>query len=488
MLRLENPAAIRRAGQFFQDSGYTSKNIHGDLGFTELPWRKLRNRHLLRYKARERVPLHVLLRLFYVGDSIPLEQLQGIIPPDVLSAMTDSGLLELTNGIAAGACFVLPFGEEWVVASDQITHMEDQDLPDIVSQANSTTMILENFAVRRPARAALDLGTGCGALALLLSRFSDSVLATDINARAIFFTKFNAFLNGVSNIECQVSDAFAAAAGRKFDRILANPPFYVGPVHHFVFCDSPLELDGFCRKLAKEAPQYLEEGGFFQMLCEWVEIAGQPWTDHLTEWFEGSGCDVLVLKYHHMTPSQYAHDRLFEANPLHPEKDEDVFAERLRFYESHGVHRICGGAVAMRRRSGENWIRMEDFLNIPKVPFGEAVLDRFATQDVGMNLTDEDIANARPKLSPHTRLRQEWQQNNAEWSLVNQELGITQGFAAMLRVDPMVAQTIAQFNGGQTIRELAAAIAASVNGNPAMVQTEVTRLVRKMLRNGFVTL
>ena len=43
-----------------------------------------------------------------------------------------------------------------------------------------------------------------------------------------------------------------------------------------------------------EAPRYLEENGVFQMICEWVEVEGEPWEQRLQSWTAGSGCDVFV--------------------------------------------------------------------------------------------------------------------------------------------------------------------------------------------------
>ena len=35
-----------------------------------------------------------------------------------------------------------------------------------------------------------------------------------------------------------------------------------------------MELDQYCRRVAREAPAHLKEGGYLQMVCEWVQIGG----------------------------------------------------------------------------------------------------------------------------------------------------------------------------------------------------------------------
>lgn len=78
----------------------------------------------------------------------------------------------------------------------------------------------------------LDLCTGSGCIGLSLAHaFPESrIYATDINPAALSLTQRNAYLLGITNIECFQSDLFAAfeKTPQKFDLILANPP-YISP-------------------------------------------------------------------------------------------------------------------------------------------------------------------------------------------------------------------------------------------------------------------
>src|SRR5215213_3279938 len=64
---------------------------------------------------------------------------------------------------------------------------DDSDRPDVVQGATRAAQTLAGLLVRRRVRRALDLGTGCGVLALLLARTAERVVATDINPRALQF-------------------------------------------------------------------------------------------------------------------------------------------------------------------------------------------------------------------------------------------------------------------------------------------------------------
>jgi len=78
-------------------------------------------------------------------------------------------------------------------------------------------------------RSALDMGTGSGIGAVFAARAGWSVTAVDINPSACRCARINAALNGLEGaIEVLEGDLFKPIAGRVFDLILFNPPFFRG--------------------------------------------------------------------------------------------------------------------------------------------------------------------------------------------------------------------------------------------------------------------
>lgn len=73
----------------------------------------------------------------------------------------------------------------------------------------------------------LDMGTGCGILALISAESSQEVVATDINPFAVNCTKKNAELNGLNHkIDVLAGDLFDPIGKKeKFDLITFNPPY-----------------------------------------------------------------------------------------------------------------------------------------------------------------------------------------------------------------------------------------------------------------------
>ncbi|GGI93938.1 hypothetical protein GCM10010121_000370 [Streptomyces brasiliensis] len=78
----------------------------------------------------------------------------------------------------------------------------------------------------------LDLGTGSGVLAAEAARLGARVTAVDISWRAVGAAWINALLNG-QTVRVRHGDMAAAVPGRRFDLVVANPPYVPAP------CDSP---------------------------------------------------------------------------------------------------------------------------------------------------------------------------------------------------------------------------------------------------------
>jgi release factor glutamine methyltransferase len=124
----------------------------------------------------------------------------------------------------------------------------------------------------------LDMGTGCGAIAVSLAReVQDArIWATDISDKALEVARFNAKKHGVlDRIQFRRGDLWEAVEGENtpFDIILSNPPYVASEEYR----DLPpevrdyeprLALDGkeggmhYLFGIASAAPRYLKPGGW----------------------------------------------------------------------------------------------------------------------------------------------------------------------------------------------------------------------------------
>lgn len=97
---------------------------------------------------------------------------------------------------------------------------------EVYEPAEDTFLIARNLSVERGARV-LDMGAGCGILAVLAARNASRVVAVDINPQAVKCTLGNAAANGVSaKVEARLGNLFAVLKAEEvFDLIVFNAPY-----------------------------------------------------------------------------------------------------------------------------------------------------------------------------------------------------------------------------------------------------------------------
>ena len=120
----------------------------------------------------------------------------------------------------------------------------------------------------------LDLGTGCGAIALAIahSRPDVEVLACDNSAAALDVARENAQRRGIANVAFMQSDWYGALDAQRFNLIVSNPPYVAATDPHLAQGDLRFEPssalasgdDGLhdIRHIVAHAQAHLEPGGW----------------------------------------------------------------------------------------------------------------------------------------------------------------------------------------------------------------------------------
>ncbi len=486
MLKPQAAAQAARLKGYLKEVAFTPQGVRARVQTDLLVGRHRENLPLLLYRTRELDALNVLIRWFVVGEPVAQVAAMEFIPSDILKLLEDCGLLTLTDGNLASPVMLAPFEQFWI-ATDTYARLSKGSGEDDVLMVNNTTLFLLNLAIRTPCRSLLDLGTGCGVVAVVAAtEFAEQVTATDLTRRAASFAQFNAWMNECTNVEVLTGDLFQPVAGRRFERILTNPPFYITPGSHRIFAENPMELDGFCRNLVKQAPAYLEEGGYLQMLCEWAEIEGQPWEARLAEWFVGAGCDAIVFEGGSYDPVRYAQVRLpVVTAPAGQDVDNRVFEEWLDYYKARKVKAIHAGFLTMRRRSGQNWVHFERVLAEPTLLLGDAILRRFAVRD--RPLSDQQLLQSKLRAADGVQLRQVVEFREQQWQVSpHVPLVQTSGLQLLDDVTPEVADFVSKMDGRAPLSELLENLAREAPVPREKVQAECLSLVRRLLDRGFL--
>ncbi len=482
MLLVTSFEGVRALGKFLTDSGYNVDRLGTDFGLGHSLHTNLDNLEPLLYKTSGGTRLHLLARLFFVGASVDVEICRSLIPEGILTGFFEAGALTKVGSQLEPQCLFVPFAN--VIATCDTTKNRKGN-PDVVVGPSLTTKLISRLTLREPSEATLDIGTGSGVLALEAASYSKRVIATDINERAVEFATFSGALNGITNFTAVCGDAFDPVQGQTFSRIIANPPFFVSPAKKLTYSDSPLELDGFCRRLAKEAPGYLEDGGFFQMICEWVQVSGQPWQDRLREWFAESGCDVLVLKGTERKPADYAEVRVNEAALMHGSSEGHSFNERISYFEERNVESVIGGIIIMRKRAGANWVSIVSSEAIGDAA-GNFIRERFDALNFVSSRSEVELLRTRFRLSADAGLEQRRALTSEGWQLISIQLVRSEGLVDRLNLDEVVASFIPLLDGTRTLAEIAANVSASLEITTQDAEQRCLQLIRRLLQGNFV--
>ena len=150
-------------------------------------------------------------------------------------------------------------------------------------------LALERIAVDRPCHI-LDLGTGCGCLAITLAceRPAAMVFGVDTSEAALDVARSNASrlidAHWASRLTLLHGDWYAPVSQQRFDLIVANPPYVAAGDPHLAQGDLRFEPraaltpgeDGLAalRRIIRGAGQHLRPGGW--LLCEHGYDQGHP--------------------------------------------------------------------------------------------------------------------------------------------------------------------------------------------------------------------
>jgi methylase of polypeptide subunit release factors len=478
---------LGRIREMLAAANYTDRGIIEKLGSVEVPTGRTRNLpRLLRFTGGG-ARLDTLIRLFLFGIPVDEADAREACDPVTIEALRETGLIEWRDGKVSATCLLFPYGR-MAFAFDHPNKMVAGAPPDVVMGVTASTMDLARATVRRPVRNVLDLGTGCGLQAMLASPHAGRVCAVDTNPRAIDFARFNMALNGIANVECREGSLFEPVRGERFDLIVGNLPFVIAPSGRYTYRDGGMELDSFARSVVRQAPAYLEEDGFCQLLCEWVHIRGEDWQQRLSGWFEGTGCDSFVLTCSTSGPLAYAESWIRDTEKDDPDLFARLYDEWTAYYDDHNVEAITTGLIFMRRAGGRrNWFHIDELPAGTSANFGEAVAGGFAACDylqatgAGRALLEEKL-----RLSPDARLTTEMECGASGWTVKSAQLRLVSGLPYNGNVDTRVANLLARANGERRLGELLSETAAALHTDVERVVEACLPLVRQLVERGFL--
>ena len=468
-------------------------------------------------------PAAVLTALFMLGEPVPATALDAALPRTTAAGAAAIGLVgELDRaGCVRARVDLRPHeavddaGEvRWWVASDLGELVTGRALaPDHVLGVGGAGLTLAGLTPRTRVHTALDLGCGCGIQTLYLLRHAEHVVATDISARALAFTAFNAALAGVSvsgapdagsepvlgsgRLELLRGSLLEPVVGRRFDLIVSNPPFVLTPP---AVREAGLPLMEYrdaggpiLPELVAGLGEHLEPGAVAVMLGNWEHRGTGSWRDAVAAWVPEE-LDAWVIERELQDPVEYATMWLRDGG-LIPERDAEGFDAALEAwiddFEARDVRGVgFGYLIAHRpRRPREPWRLLEEVTTSGQGVLGPHVAEVLEVREHLAGLDDEAVADLHPLLAPDVTEERHLIPGAAEPTVILLRQG--GGLGRALQASTAVAALAGVADGELSVGQVASAVAALSELNAAdgaALRAEMVEAARHLLTTGFLRL
>ena len=430
-------------------------------------------------------PLETLIRLFLLQAPVELAAAQRALP-GLVDRLAAEGFLEQTVGEVAARLDVRPYATDdqhhWVV-SDLTPGLDGGTSrvgPDHVLGISSASTSLAQLTIRDPVARSLDLGTGCGVQALHLATHSGAVVATDVNRRALRLARFNVDLNEVAApVEVREGSFFEPVAGERFDLITTNPPFVISPAtgERLVYRDSGLPGDRVVEDIVRAAPDHLTDGGWCQVLANWVIATDVPWDERLAGWVP-EGTDAYVVQREVVDPASYVELWLKDAG-LHGSVDYLVrYDTWLSWFEDQGIEAVGFGWINLHR-TGSSRRELLPWPYDVEQPIAPAIRDwataAEARVDLGSFLTARADVRQETLGAPGAE--------DPETVVLRQQRGLRRA----RRVDTVEAALVGACDGELTVGQILDAVAQLLDRDPAETRETYLPVARELVAEGFLT-
>ncbi len=483
---VSNTEEYQQIRDVLASADYTDRGVTQVLGVDSLNRLGERKFPVLMRRTAGGTPLETLIRLFILGQMVDEAAATRAFAPMPLEDWAKIGLVALSDSEVRPSVQLRCY-QGMVIAYDFVRRGPGGVEPDYVMGVSPSSLVLASMTVRRPIGAALDLGAGCGIQAFLAAPHSQRVVGIDRNRRALAISQFNAQLNQIGNVEFREGDMFQPVAGETFDLIVSNPPFIISPDDRHLFLNSGLEGDEICRRIAREAPGFLSEGGYCIFNANWAVVEGEDWRARLAGWFENTGCDGLVILQDVLDLGEYAASLIEVGNNEQAEYSRH-FGEWMDYYTARHMTGIGQGVIIMRRAGRrQNWFAVEDPPKKITFPSGDDVALLVELRSFLRSLRHEsDLLDACLRLAPNARLEQVHEAAAGIWQPVSGRLYRVGGLEFSGSLDGHSAAALAKLDGRLPLREWLGQLAAALNADPAAFTPSARAIIRRLIEQGFL--
>ena len=439
-------------------------------------------------------PLAVLSRLWLLQRPVPVPAWEAALP-GLVEPLVAAWMLARDGGEIRAEVDVRPYASDdgaggWVV-SDLSPNL-DTDVrpirPDFVLGVSSASTTLAQLTLRRPVGRALDLGTGCGVQSLHLARHSTSVVATDLNPRALQLAQLTAQLNAI-DVDLRLGSLYEPVAGETFDLITTNPPYVMSPprsdAERLAYREGSWTSDGLVKQVVREWIGHLAPDGTLQVLANWAHVRCLDWTDRIGGWFAGSGCDAHVVQREVLDVHEYVELWLADAGLAGSSSYVNRYVEWLDYFEALDIEAVGMGWLLLHRTDRDvPQVRIEDWPYGVEQPLAPALEAGLAAVALEQSLGDAAL------LARHWALADDVveETTGVPGAADPQHIVLRQqrGFRRATETGTALAGVLGACDGELELGQIVASVAALLEVDAAELSAEVVPQVRRLVVDGFL--
>ncbi|MEU0985789.1 class I SAM-dependent methyltransferase [Streptomyces sp. NPDC005953] len=435
-----------------------------------------------------------LVRLFLLQQPVDEAQAGAVLP---LEECLADGWLVRSDGLVRATVDIRPYGgpegQDWFIVSDLGFAVggaggASGQSEAVVLGVGGASTTLAGITVRTPVSAALDIGTGSGIQALHAAQHSGRVTATDLNPRALDFTRLTLALSAAPAADLRQGSLFDPVGEDTFDLVVSNPPFVISPGAdaRLTYRDGGMAGDELCRSLVQRAGDRLNSGGYAHFLANWEHVEGEEWQERLRSWVP-DGCDAWIVQREVQDVTQYA--ELWLRDSGDHRGDPARYAERyerwLDEFEARGTRAVGFGWITLRKSGVDRpSVVVEEWPHPVEQPLGETVRAHFARQDYLRSHDDAALLADRFILSADVVQEQVGQPGaeDPEHVVLRQHRGMRRA----TKVDTVGAGFAGACDGTLSAGRILDAIAQLINEDPVLLRDRTPQALRLLVEEGFL--
>jgi len=485
-----SPAFAARLRTAFDRNGYDVSGVRDALGVTAQAALVRGEPEPATRACADKGELGTLIRLFLLAEAQSERAVGAAISPATVDDAVAAGMLVRTDGGQVRAALdIRPHGEDdhsWWVVSDLGAEHLGADVPsDHVVGVGQASLSLVRATRRRPVDSLLDLGTGNGVQVLHGHQHARQVTATDVTPRALAIARTTFRLNEL-DVTLLQGEWFAPVARRRFDQIVCNPPFVVGPGDtDYIYRDSGLSGDDASALVVRQLPGFLTEGGVGQSLASWLHIRGQDWDDRVSGWLPG-GAEAWFVQRDVADPAWYVGTWLRDAG-IDPASDLGRAKTRqwLEFFRARDVEGIGFGFVTLRRTDATPTVVCEDLRHSFDDPLGPESA-RWLDAVAWLREHGSDLLGQRYVVAESVRQERLESLTENGWGTTQRVLHRTTGAGWRHELDEHVSMLLAGCHGTLPMSDLVGLLAAARDVPADGIAAELVPLLRQLVLHGML--